>query len=288
MTQTQVARIPGIGEVFTITVDNTGDPMQVVTDAGFPTEGRSFLGPAVEGKNTYQVCLLDVGAVDNRDEALINAKAANPKVIRLLEGQACHAFKCCYPRHEDRPIVFGHNEWMTPGNIRACAYLLPGPGSGWLTRGITPNQKFRQYWLWAVVLNEAPKPLPEQGEKVLKVWVTLDSHELVGRGVCAYLKMCKPDRSASSYKDILCAELWRGWGIEGGKAPDIILSSSATYPNFEGPRLVFGQDFGATTVFSDLLRKIRVKLDLGPYRDSETGWIYEANGDILEGDAGMP
>lgn len=140
--------IPVDDEWFHLEVDNTIDPMDVVTSAGHEAKGWKYLGPKFPGKQTYRVKLVRLGYVRNLDEAKRKAKAID---CRLLEGQAREPFKAKFQKPDGKgPIVFGASEWQSPSGHAHVTSLFDFEGewdSGFYWSGID----FYGYYRWLVV-----------------------------------------------------------------------------------------------------------------------------------------
>lgn len=99
---------------FTIQVDNSIDPMDVVRIIWGNSKGWRYLGPKLKDPVTYQVKLVRLGHVRNLAEA---RKKADRIGCRLVEGQAMEPFMKIFPRPDRRrPIIFGGSRWMDPFN----------------------------------------------------------------------------------------------------------------------------------------------------------------------------
>ena len=143
---------PPIDEWFDLEIDNTIDPMEVVTTAGHIAKDWEFLGPPFQGKSIRPVKLVGLGYVANLEAARIAAKV---KGYRLLEGQAREPFKVKFPRHNGRPIVFGGNEWQNPYSHRSVTYLRHVGRRSWNASFSWSDSGFIVSWLWAVVSQDA-------------------------------------------------------------------------------------------------------------------------------------
>lgn len=144
-----VTQHPPIDEWFDLEIDNTVDPMSVVTTAVHDAKGWKYLGPPVAGKEIRRVKLIELGYVAYLEAA---RKAAKQKGYRLVEGQARQPFKAKFPWHGGRSIVFGGNEWQDPKGCRrvAClSYLASGP---WYSDfdWSDPRRNFDSFYRWAV------------------------------------------------------------------------------------------------------------------------------------------
>jgi hypothetical protein len=143
-----VVQHPPIDEWFDLEIDNTFDPMDVVTTAGYNKKGWTFLGPKFEGNGIRRVKLVVLGYIANLEAARVAAKA---KGYRLLEGQAREPFKQKFPRHNGRPVVFGGNEWQGPVGVRHVACLDDLHSGEWNSNFNWSDNDFNDNWLWAVV-----------------------------------------------------------------------------------------------------------------------------------------
>ena len=119
--QIETSVVPADGELFDLEVDNTRDPMEVVTSAGYDANGWRYLGPEFTGKQILRVKLVRLGYVRNLKEA--EDKAAKMG-CRLVQGQARESFKTKFPKAEGNGlVVFGGSEWRHPDGAARVACL---------------------------------------------------------------------------------------------------------------------------------------------------------------------
>ena len=147
-TERQLEAVPEDGVEFTLKVNNNIDPMEVVTSAGYRSDDLEYLGPKLEGEQTYQAELVHLGYVRNLDEAREKAEKMG---YRLVEGQAREPFKAKFPKPDGGgPVVFGGSEWRDPGRCPSVAYLCDLEGE-WHSGFTWSNICFPFDWRWLVV-----------------------------------------------------------------------------------------------------------------------------------------
>ncbi|MBI3952526.1 MAG: hypothetical protein HY336_01055 [Candidatus Doudnabacteria bacterium] len=135
--------VPAVGEWFELEIDG---------DLDIAPSGWKLLGPVfLKGKRTYRAKLVELGDQLNLKAARNAAKTKEPKCV-MAPGQAREAFMAKYPRHNNRLIVLGGNEWQDFGRGRRVACLGDwSSGSAWsLVFGFS-GSVFSGVCLWLVL-----------------------------------------------------------------------------------------------------------------------------------------